>query len=72
VLYMNLCEPSDSGFPKRDIVPAHILTEDMDCSQVEHTARCCALFAAIFYTLQQDLSAKVSSLHSDSTGATIK
>jgi hypothetical protein len=69
---MNLREPSDSGFPKRDLVPARILTEEMDCSQAVYTARCCALFAAIFHTLQQDLSAKVSSLHSDSTGAAIK
>lgn len=72
VLYMNLREPSDFGFPERDLVPARILTENMDCSQAEYTARCCALFAAIFYTLQQDLSAKVSSLHFDSTGAAIK
>lgn len=72
VLYMNLREPSDFGFPKRDLVPASILTENMDCSQAEYTARCCAFFAAIFYTLQQDLSAKVSSLHFDSTGAAIK
>ncbi|KAG0702724.1 hypothetical protein DFH29DRAFT_920145 [Suillus ampliporus] len=56
VLYMNLREPSDStGFPKRDSVPARILTEDMDCSQAEYTARCCALFGAIFKTLQDDL-----------------
>lgn len=72
VLYMNLREPSDFGFPKRDLVPASILTENMDCSQAEYTARCCAFFAAIFYTLQQDVSAKVSSLHFDSTGAAIK
>jgi hypothetical protein len=66
---MNIREPSDSGFPKRDLVPARILTEDMDCSQVEYTARCCALFAAIFHTLKQDLSAKASS---DSPRTTIK
>lgn len=69
MLYMNIREPSDSGFPKRDLVPARILTEDMDCSQVEYTARCCALFAAIFHTLKQDLSAKASS---DSPRTTIK
>ncbi|KAG2082417.1 hypothetical protein BD769DRAFT_1727130 [Suillus cothurnatus] len=69
VLYMNLREPSDSGFPKRDIVPARILTEDMGCSQAEYTARCCALFAAIFHTLEQNLSTKVSS---DGPGVTIK
>jgi hypothetical protein len=69
---MNLREPSDRGFPERDLVPARILTEDMDCSSVEYTDRCCALFAAMFQTLQQDLSAKLPSLRSGSAGAAIK
>ncbi|KAG1858852.1 hypothetical protein F4604DRAFT_1930908 [Suillus subluteus] len=72
LVLMNLREPNDSGFPKRDLVPARILTEDMDCSQAEYTARCYAFIAAIFHTLKQDLSAKVSPLQSDSPGATIK
>ncbi|KAG1769559.1 hypothetical protein EV702DRAFT_696936 [Suillus placidus] len=72
VLYMNLREPSDTGFPKRDLVPARILTEDMDCSQAEYTARCCALFAAIFHTIQQDLTPMLPSLRSGSAGAAIK
>ncbi|KAG2138999.1 hypothetical protein DEU56DRAFT_330798 [Suillus clintonianus] len=72
VLYMNLREPSDTGFPKRDLVPARILTDYMDCSQAEYTARCCALFAAIFHTLQQDLSPMLPSLGSGSADAAIK
>ena len=54
---MNLREPSDRGFPRRDDVPARILTENMGCSQAEYTARCCALFAALFHTLQFELVA---------------
>ena len=57
VLYINLREPRDAGFPKRDDVPARILTENTECSQAEYTARCCALFAAIFQTLQLELVA---------------
>ncbi|KAG1728001.1 hypothetical protein EDB19DRAFT_1748489 [Suillus lakei] len=72
VLYMNLREPSDEGFPERDLVPARILTQYMDCSQAEYTARCSALFVAIFHTIQQDLSAKLPSPHSGSAGAAIK
>ncbi|KAG2146282.1 hypothetical protein DEU56DRAFT_787283 [Suillus clintonianus] len=55
VLYMNIREPSDTGFPIRDTVPARILTEEMDCTQAEYTARCCALFTAIFQVLRQEL-----------------
>ena len=54
---MNLREPSDAGFPNRDDVPARILTDITECSQAEYTARCCALFAAIFQTLQLELVA---------------
>ena len=57
MLYMNLREPSDAGFPNRDDVPARILTDITECSQAEYTARCCALFAAIFQTLQLELVA---------------
>ncbi|KAG2140084.1 hypothetical protein DEU56DRAFT_798548 [Suillus clintonianus] len=56
VLYMNLRVPSDKGFPKRDAVPARILTEKLDCTRAEYTARCCALFTAIFQALRQRLS----------------
>ncbi|KAG1732293.1 hypothetical protein EDB19DRAFT_1912133 [Suillus lakei] len=72
VLYMNFREPSDEGFPERDLVPARILTQYTDCSQAEYTARCSALFAAVFHTIQQDLSAKLPSPHSGSAGAAIK
>jgi hypothetical protein len=53
---MNIREPSDSGFPTRDKVPSSILTEGMQCSQAEYTARCCAFFAAIFNILGGELS----------------
>ncbi|KAG0697370.1 hypothetical protein DFH29DRAFT_946530 [Suillus ampliporus] len=69
VVYMNLRELSDTGFPKRDSVPASILTEDMDCSQAEYTARCCALFGAIFKTLHDDL---LTALGSGSTKEAIE
>ncbi|KAG1737634.1 hypothetical protein EDB19DRAFT_1909614 [Suillus lakei] len=72
VLYMNLREPNDSGFPVRDPVPARILTEDMDCTQAEYTARCCVLFTAIFQTLQQNLSSRLPTLRSANADATIK
>ncbi|KAG0700650.1 hypothetical protein DFH29DRAFT_930758 [Suillus ampliporus] len=73
VLYMNLRELSDTGFPKRDSVPARILTEYMDCSQAEYTARCCALFGAIFKMLQDDLlTAKLPQLGSGSPDEVIK
>ncbi|KAG2116781.1 hypothetical protein DEU56DRAFT_905154 [Suillus clintonianus] len=58
VLYMNIREPSDAGFPNRDAVPARILTEEMDCTRAEYGARCCALFTAIFKVLRQRLSNK--------------
>ncbi|KAG2141359.1 hypothetical protein DEU56DRAFT_911465 [Suillus clintonianus] len=61
VLYMNIRERSDAGFPKRDAVPARILTEDMNCSEAEYAARCCVLFAAIFQALRQELLLRSSS-----------
>ncbi|KAG1776127.1 hypothetical protein EV702DRAFT_1231141 [Suillus placidus] len=72
VLYMNLRDPSDPGFPMRDLVPARILTEDMGCTRAEYTARCCAFFTAIFQTLEQDLTSKLPRLRSGSPDPTIK
>ncbi|KAG2152688.1 uncharacterized protein EDB93DRAFT_1327626 [Suillus bovinus] len=68
VLYMNLRDPSDPGFPMRDVVPARILTEDMGCTQAEYTARCCAFFTAIFQTLQKYLSDEFPRLRSQASG----
>ena len=53
---MNIQDPSDSGFPTRDKVPSNILTGGTQCSQAQYTARCCAFFAAIFTTLERELS----------------
>ena len=61
---MNIRERSDSGFPAQDAVPSSILTGDTECSQAEYTARCCAFFAAIFRTLEQELSGLTSRLRS--------
>ncbi|KAG1831604.1 hypothetical protein EV424DRAFT_160503 [Suillus variegatus] len=72
VLYMNLRDPSDLGFPMRDLVPARILTEDTDCTAAEYTARCCAFFTAIFQTLQEDLSSKLPRLRSGNPDPVIK
>ncbi|KAG2116779.1 hypothetical protein DEU56DRAFT_984909 [Suillus clintonianus] len=60
VLYMNLREPSDDGFPERDPIPARILTEKTDCAQTEYTTHCCALFTAIFRALTKELGSKPS------------
>ncbi|KAG1762984.1 hypothetical protein EV702DRAFT_1052031 [Suillus placidus] len=72
VLYMNLRDPNDPGFPMRDLVPARILTEDMGCTQAEYTARCCAFFTATFQTLEQDLTSKLPRLRSGSPDPAIK
>ncbi|KAG2095463.1 uncharacterized protein F5147DRAFT_718410 [Suillus discolor] len=72
VLYMNLRDRSDPGFPMRDLVPARILTEDTDCTAAEYTARCCAFFTAIFQTLQEDLSGKLPRLRSGNPDPVIK
>ncbi|KAG1894748.1 uncharacterized protein F5891DRAFT_1061388 [Suillus fuscotomentosus] len=72
VLYMNLREPSDLGYPVRDLVPARILTENTGCTAAEYTAHCCAFFTAIFQTLQQVLSSKLLELHSGSPDLVIK
>ncbi|KAG2141416.1 uncharacterized protein EDB93DRAFT_634537 [Suillus bovinus] len=72
VLYMNLRDPRDQGFPMRDLVPARILTEDTDCTQAEYTARCRAFFTAIFQTLQEDLSSKLPQLCSGNPNPVIK
>ncbi|KAG2158309.1 uncharacterized protein EDB93DRAFT_1325447 [Suillus bovinus] len=72
VLYMNLRDPSDRGFPMRDLVPARILTKDTDCTQAEYTARCCAFFTAICQTLQEDLSSKLPRLRSGNPDPVIK
>ncbi|KAG1801836.1 hypothetical protein EV424DRAFT_1559220 [Suillus variegatus] len=72
VLYMNLHEPSDLGYPMRDLVPARILTENTGCTAAEYTAHCCAFFTAIFQTLQQVLSSKLLELHSGSPDLVIK
>jgi hypothetical protein len=61
---MNIRERCDFGFPTRDVVPSSILTGDMECSQAKYTARCCAFFAAIFRTLEQELSGLTSRLYS--------
>jgi len=57
---MNIRDPSDSSFPAQDEVPSSILTEEMQCSQAQYTARCCAFFAAIFKTLERELGELVS------------
>ncbi|KAG2047170.1 hypothetical protein BDR06DRAFT_964261 [Suillus hirtellus] len=72
VLYMNLRDRSDPGFPMRDLVPARILTEDMDCTAAEYTARCCAFFTAIFQTLQEDLNGTLPRLRSGNPNPVIK
>ena len=58
---MNIRDPSDSGFPARDEVPSSILTEETQCSQAQYTARCYAFFAAIFTTLERELSELIPS-----------
>ncbi|KAG1799086.1 hypothetical protein EV424DRAFT_1559508 [Suillus variegatus] len=72
VLYMNLRDRSDLGFPMRDLVPAHILTENTDCTAAEYTARCCAFFTAIFQTLQEDLNGILPRLRSGKSDPVIK
>ncbi|KAG1762739.1 hypothetical protein EV702DRAFT_1206236 [Suillus placidus] len=72
VLYMNLRDPVDPGFPMRDLVPARILTEDMGCTRAEYAARCFAFFSAIFQTLEQDLTSKLPRLCSGSPDPAIK
>ncbi|KAG1847975.1 hypothetical protein C8R48DRAFT_730899 [Suillus tomentosus] len=72
VLYTNLREPSDLGYPMRDLVPARILTENTGCTAAEYTAHCCAFFTAISQTLQQVLSSKLLELHSGSPDPVIK
>src|SRR5882757_10461806 len=61
-------EPINTGFPTRDEVPASILTEGMQCSQAEYTARCCALFAALFKLLGEELSEMTSQTCSGGSG----
>ncbi|KAG2099584.1 uncharacterized protein F5147DRAFT_814009 [Suillus discolor] len=56
VSYMNLRDPSDLGYPTRDLVPTRILTENTGCTPAEYTAHCCAFSTAIFQTLQQVLN----------------
>ncbi|KAG1784931.1 uncharacterized protein HD556DRAFT_1451244 [Suillus plorans] len=73
VLYMNLRELSDRGFPNRDPVPACILTEcTMDCTETEYTARCYAFFTAIFQVLWWDLGSKIPALDSRDLDVAIK
>ncbi|KAG2114169.1 uncharacterized protein F5147DRAFT_678222 [Suillus discolor] len=73
VLYMNLRELSDRGFPNRDPVPARILTEcTTDCTEAEYTARCYAFFTAIFQVLLWDLGSKIPALDSRNLDAEIK
>lgn len=72
VLYMNLRELSDIGFPNRDPVPARILTEcTTDCTEAEYTARCYAFFTAIFQVLWWDLGSKIPALDSRDLDAAI-
>ena len=54
ILYMNL-RPVKNGFPRRDEVPARILTENLDVSSAHYGARCCAFFTAIFTVLKDYL-----------------
>ncbi|KAG2141144.1 uncharacterized protein EDB93DRAFT_639299 [Suillus bovinus] len=72
VLYMNIRDSRDRGFPTRDLVPARILTEDTDCTQAEYTARCCAFFTAIFETLREDLDSKLPRLRSSNPDPVVK
>jgi hypothetical protein len=58
---MNIRQPGDTSFPARDVVPSSIFTEKLQCSQAEYTARCCAFFAAVFKTLEKDLSELIPS-----------
>ncbi|KAG1777972.1 hypothetical protein EV702DRAFT_1196772 [Suillus placidus] len=68
-----LMTEATKGFPKRDLVPARILTEyTTGCTQAEYSARSCAFFTAIFGTLQQDLSSQLPALRSGSSDDAIK
>ncbi|KAH7908525.1 hypothetical protein BJ138DRAFT_1115786 [Hygrophoropsis aurantiaca] len=44
----------DSGFPKRDDIPATILTEEFGLCKDAYFARCCHFFEALFKTIQTE------------------
>lgn len=56
LMYINVRSAEDtSSYPQRDGIPADILADTLNCSEVEYTDRCVAFFHALFDTLRSEL-----------------
>ncbi|KAH7884823.1 hypothetical protein F5I97DRAFT_2039899 [Phlebopus sp. FC_14] len=69
VLYMNIRDEMDAGFPPRDDFPARVLTENTTVTVEAYTARCCAFWIALFDTLKDDLTETFLESKCDATAA---
>lgn len=61
VLYINLRPSLDkTGYPPRDVLPAAILTKNLE-TEADYSARCCAFFAAVFTMIREYMSSRLDS-----------